>query len=155
MGTQGLVTVVCMAVNQSRLHRYLCSVLHFTAAERKGPLWDGRNCMGNFCLNCSNMIIVSNTLWCSSVESQEGQIWPFGTNTLGKLKLAIKAIYSWKGNGNILYTMSMFYSLQKPISVKKQLEVLPLKKRQLNTVNELQELYSFQKMVVVKHLWDP
>lgn len=51
--------------------------------------------------------------------------------------------------------MSMFYSLQKPISVKKQLEVLPLKKRQLNTVNELQELYSFQKMVVVKHLWDP
>lgn len=53
------------------------------------------------------------------------------------------------------YTMSMFYSLQKPISVKKQLEVLPLKKRQLNTVNELQELYSFQKMVVVKHLWDP
>jgi len=53
----------------------------------------------------------------------------------------------------------MFYSLQKPISVKKQLEVLPWKKkkkeRQLNAVNELQELYSFQKMVVVKHLWDP
>lgn len=38
MGTQGLVTVVCMAVNQSRLHRYLCLVLHFTAAERRGPL---------------------------------------------------------------------------------------------------------------------
>lgn len=29
------------------------------------------------------------------------------------------------------------------------------KERQLNAVNELQELYSFQKMVVVKHLWDP
>lgn len=55
----------------------------------------------------------------------------------------------------------MFCSLQKPISVKKQLEVLPWKKnkkkkkKQLNAVNELQELYSFQKMVVVKHLWDP
>lgn len=38
---------------------------------------------------------------------------------------------------------------------KKAIRSASLKKRQLKAVNELQELYSFQKMVVVKHLWDP
>lgn len=93
------------------------------------------------------------------LELHGGWIWPFGMSTLGKLKLAVKAIYSWKGYGNILYNMSHVLFFTETHICKKAIRSASLKKkkkeRQLNAVNELQELYSFQKMVVVKHLWDP